>query len=166
VIDERVLDRTLHAALRAGGDFAEVFAEDRRASSARLDDGKVEELTSGRERGAGIRVVRGDSTGYAHTADLSESGLREAADAAAAAARGREGETTVVGLERRDVAPPHEVRVLPESVEKARKVQLLERADDAARAEGDAISQVSASYADSRRQILVANSDGLLTGDD
>jgi TldD protein len=166
VIDERVLDRTLHAALRAGGDFAEVFAEDRRASSARLDDGKVEELTSGRERGAGIRVVRGDTTGYAHTADLSESGLREAADAAAAAARGREGETTVVGLERRDVSPPHEVRVLPESVEKARKVQLLERADDAARAEGDAIRQVSASYADSRRRILVANSDGLLTGDD
>ena len=166
MIDERVLDRTLHTALRAGGDFAEVFAEDRRASSARLDDGKVEELTSGRERGAGIRVVRGETTGYAHTADLSESGLREAADAAAAAARGREGGTTVVGLERRDVAPPHEVRVLPESVEKGRKVQLLERADDAARAEGDAISQVSASYADSRRRILVANSDGLLTGDD
>src|SRR4029453_13776119 len=84
VIDEAVLDRTLHAALRAGGDFAEVFGEDRRASSARLDDGKVEELTSGRERGAGIRVVRGETTGFAHTADLSESGLREAAGAAAA----------------------------------------------------------------------------------
>jgi TldD protein len=166
MIDERVLDHTLHAALRAGGDFAEVFVEDRRASSARLDDGKVEELTSGRERGAGLRVVRGETTGYAHTADLSETGLREAASAAAAAARGSEGATTVVGLERRDVAPPHEVRVLPESVEKAHKVELLERADDAARAEGDAIRQVSASYADSRRRILVANSDGLLTGDD
>jgi TldD protein len=166
VIDERLLDKTLHTALRAGGDFAEVFAEDRRASSARLDDGKVEELTSGHERGAGIRVVRGETTGYAHTADLSEAGLRDAADAAAAAARGREGETTVVALERRQVPPPHEVRVLPESVEKARKVQLLNRADDAARAEGDAIRQVSASYADSRRRILVANSDGLLAEDD
>jgi TldD protein len=166
VIDEPVLDRTLQAALRAGGDFAEVFAEDRRASSARLDDGKVEELTSGRDRGAGIRVVRGETTGYAHTADLSEAGLREAADAAAAAARGREGETTVVELERREVTPPHEVRVLPETVEKARKVQLLERADEVARAEGDAIRQVSVSYADSRRRILVANSDGLLAEDD
>ena len=27
MIDEQVLDRTLHVALRAGGDFAEVFAE-------------------------------------------------------------------------------------------------------------------------------------------
>jgi TldD protein len=166
VIDEAVLDRTLHAALRAGGDFAEVFAEDRRASSARLDDGKVEELTSGRDRGAGIRVVRGDTTGFAHTADLSESGLRDAAGAAAAAARGGESTTNVVGLERRDVSPPHEVRVLPESVEKARKVEMLSRADDAARAEGDAIRQASVSYADSRRRILVANSDGLLAEDD
>jgi TldD protein len=166
VIDEQVLDRTLHAALRAGGDFAEVFAEDRRASSARLDDGKVEELTSGRDRGAGIRVVRGETTGFAPTADLSESALQEAAGAAAAAARGGEGTTNVVALERRVVTPPHEVLVLPESVEKARKVQMLARADDAARAEGDAIRQVSASYADSRRRILVANSDGLLAEDD
>ena len=166
MIDEQVLDRTLHVALRAGGDFAEVFAEDRRASSARLDDGKVEELTSGRDRGAGIRVVRGETTGFAHTADLSEAGLEEAAGAAAAAARGGEGTTNVVSLERRAVTPPHEVRVLPESVEKARKVQTLARADDAARAEGDAIRQVSVSYADSRRRILVANSDGLLAEDD
>ncbi len=52
-----------------------------------LDDGKVEELTSGRDRGAGIRVVVGDTTGFAHTADLSEAGLTAAAEAAAAAAR-------------------------------------------------------------------------------
>ena len=166
MIDEDVLARTLRAALRSGGDFAEVFAEDRRASSARLDDGRVEELTSGRERGAGIRVVRGETTGFAHTADLSETGLREAADAAAAAARGGEATTTVVDLERREVTVPHEARVLPESVGKARKVQLLERADDAARAEGDAIRQVSVSYADSRRRVLVANSDGVLASDD
>src|SRR2546423_12488386 len=138
MIDEQVLDRTLHAALRAGGDFAEVFAEDRRASSARLDDGKVEELTSGRDRGAGIRVVRGETTGFAHTADLSESGLQEAAGAAAAAARGGEGTTNVVGLERRGVTPPHEGLVLPAAVEKARKGEMLPRAGAAAPPEGDA----------------------------
>jgi len=82
LIEDAVLQRTLQSALRHGGDFAEVFAEDRRVASARLDDGKVEEFVSGRERGAGIRVVRGDTTGFAHTADLSETGLRMAADAA------------------------------------------------------------------------------------
>ena len=95
MIEESVLQRTLQTALRHGGDFAEVFAEDRRSASARLDDAKVEEFVSGRERGAGIRVVRGDTTGFAHTADLTESGLQAAAEAAAAAARGTEGATHV-----------------------------------------------------------------------
>jgi hypothetical protein len=85
VIEESVLSRVLGAALRTGGDFAEVFVEDRRTAGGRLDDGRVEELTSGRDRGAGIRVVVGDSTGFAHTSDLSEAGLLAAAEAAAAA---------------------------------------------------------------------------------
>ncbi len=166
MIEDAALDRTLHAALRDGGDFAEVFAEDRRLATARLDDAKVEEFVSGRERGAGIRVVRGDTTGYAHTADLTERGLQEAAGAAAAAARGTPGEAHVVALERRPVDRFHEVIVLPETVEKARKAEMLERANDVARAQSDSIRQVTATYADSRRRILVANSDGLLVEDD
>ena len=166
MIDEPVLQRVLSAALRTGGDFAEVFAEDRRSSSAVLDDGRVEEFTSGRDRGAGIRVIRGETTGFAHTADLSEDGLRTAAEAAAAAARGGGGGVREVALERREVTRPHDVDVLPETIAKQRKVELLQRADDAARSEGSAVRQVSATYADGRRRILVANSDGLLAEDD
>jgi TldD protein len=166
VIEEAVLQRVLSTALRTGGDFAEVFAEDRRSSSAVLDDGRVEEFTSGRDRGAGIRVIRGDTTGFAHTADLSEDGLRTAAEAAAAAARGGGGGVREVALTRRDVTRPHDVDVLPDTVAKDRKVDLLRRADDAARSEASSVRQVSATYADSRRRILVANSDGLLAEDD
>ncbi|HEX9504854.1 MAG TPA: TldD/PmbA family protein [Acidimicrobiia bacterium] len=166
MIEAAILQRTLQTALRHGGDFAEVFAEDRRLASARLDDSKVEEFVSGRERGAGIRVVRNDTTGFAHTADLSESGLRAAAEAAATAARGNGGRAHPVALERREPPRTHKVSVLPETVEKVRKAEILERADHAARAEGDAIRQVSVTYADSRRHVLIANSDGLLVEDD
>ena len=166
MVEESVLQRVLAAALRTGGEFAEVFVEDRRNAGARLDDGRIEEFTAGRERGAGIRVVSGTSTGFAHTADLSEAGLTEAAEAAAAAARGAEGRTTVVAFTPRPVPPSQPVLIAPESVEKARKAELLERANDAARSEGGAIRQVSVAYADGRRRILVANSDGLLATDD
>jgi TldD protein len=167
MLDEAVIQRTLGAALRTGGDFAEVFVEDKRSSSAMLDDGRVEELSSGHDRGAGIRVVVGETTGFAHTADLTESGLRSAADAAAAAARsGGPGVHRAAALTRQEASRPNQVAVLPESVGKGAKVELLRRADEAARAEGEPISQVRARYADSRRQILVANSDGLLAGDD
>ena len=166
LIEAAVLERALHTALRGGGDFAEVFAEDREIASARLDESRIEEFVSGRERGAGIRVVRGETTGFAHTADLSESGLVEAANAAAAAAQGAPGDGGPIALSRREVARPHPVRLLPESVDKARKAEMLVRADDAARAEDGAIRQVSATYADSRRRVLIANSDGLLVEDD
>ena len=166
VIDEAVIQRVLDAALRTGGEFAEVFAEDRRSSAARLDDGRVEDLASGRERGAGIRVVSGETTGFAHTSDLSESGLREAAAAAAAAARGGGGGVRTAALRPVDAPAPTTVEVFPETVGKAAKVALLERADDAARSTGAAIRQVSAGYGDNRRRILVANSDGVLATDD
>ena len=149
VVEESVLQRVLAAALRSGGDFAEVYVEDRRNAGARLDDGKIEEFTAGRERGAGIRVVSGNSTGYAHTSDLSERALTEAARAAGAAARGAEGRTTVAALEARTGSAKHPIRELPETVEKLRKAEVLRRADDAARSAGGAIRQVSAAYADS-----------------
>jgi TldD protein len=166
VLDESVIQRTLTAALRTGGDFAEVFVEDKRSSSAMLDDGRVEELSSGRDRGAGIRVVVGETTGFAHTADLSDDGLRTAAEAAAAAARTGGGGVREVALTRQDMASRPAAAILPESVAKGAKVDLLRRADAAARAEGGSIKQVRARYGDSRRQILVANSDGLLASDD
>jgi TldD protein len=166
VIEEAVLQRVLGSALKTGGEFAEVFAEDRRNSSALLDDGRVEELTSGRDRGAGIRVVVGDTTGFAHTADLTEAGLLAAAEAAAAAAKGGGGGTRTVALTRRQASRGYDIETFPGDVPKARKVELLTRADDVARTSGSAISQVSVSYGDNRRRILVANSDGLLAEDD
>ena len=128
LIDEAVIGGVLGTALRSGGDFAEIFAEDRRATGARLDDGRVEDLASGRERGAGIRVVVGDTTGFAHTSDLSEAGLRAAAEAAAGAARKGGGGVQAVALTRVDAKAPTSVAVLPETVAKADKVALCEQA--------------------------------------
>ena len=165
LIDHDLLERVLSAALTSGGDLAEVFAEDAVTASALLDDRKVEELSSGRSRGAGVRVVDGETTGFAHTADLSEPGLLAAARAAAAVARegGRGARTVALG-------PPafHDRgdRTPSDTVDKARKLELLTSADEAARASGSAITQVQVGCGDSRRRVLIANSDGLLAQDD
>lgn len=166
MIEPDLLERVLSAALASGGDFAEVYAEDKRSTSAFLDDGKVEQVSSGRSRGAGIRVVVGETTGFAHTADLSESGLVAAARAAGAAARHGSARVNVAALTARTVVAVNEVLTAPGSVPTATKVALLGRADDAARSAGGSIVQVSASYADSAKTILVANSDGVLATDD
>ncbi|MGH9007604.1 MAG: TldD/PmbA family protein [Acidimicrobiales bacterium] len=165
LIEADVLDRVLSASLARGGEMAEVFAEDRQTSSAILDDRRIEELSSGRERGAGIRVVVGETTGVAHTADLSEHGLLAAAEAAAAVARQGGGGTKTVALPPRWSAPEQE-RTLPADVAKASKLELLSRADDAARSAGHAITQVQVAYGDSRRLVLIATTDGTHAEDD
>ncbi|MGH9295305.1 MAG: TldD/PmbA family protein, partial [Acidimicrobiales bacterium] len=166
LVAPEVLERVLGSALRRGGDFAEVFVEDRSATGISLDDRRVEELASGHDRGAGVRVIVGDTTGYAHTSDLSEAGLAAAAEAAGAVARGGHAGSRVVALAEQHAPRPNEIERPPSGVSKAAKVELLRRADDAARSEGGSIVQVTASYADSRRRIQVANSEGLVTGDE
>jgi TldD protein len=166
MIDQDTLTRVLGAATRTGADFAEVFVEDKRSTSAGLDDGRIEQVTSGRDRGAGIRVVKGDTTGFAHTADLSEAGLRAAAEAAAAAASQGGGGVRTVALTRVAATQVNTVEQYPDSIPKASKVELLRRIDDAARSAGASIVQVSAGYGDSRRRILVANTDGVLAEDE
>src|SRR5205807_7681982 len=71
-----------------------------------------------------------------------------------------------VEVTRRPVERPHDVQILPQDVPKSAKVELLQRAEAAARSEGSSVRQVSALTADSRRQILIANSDGVLVEDD
>ena len=171
MIDTPVLERVLAEALRHGGEFAEVFAEDRSTSSALLDDGRVEELSSGRERGAGIRVVSGDTTGFAHTADLTESGLLRAAEAASAVARSGGGGTgtVAVGSLRAgagDSGSGDERSALVTLASKGDSLDLLRRADEAARASDAVITQVQAGCGGSRRRVLVANSEGLYARDE
>jgi len=167
VIETDTVRRVIDRSLRGGADFAELFVEDKRTSAASLDDGRVEQLDSGLDRGAGIRVVTGDTTGFAHTADLSEAGLMKAAEAASAAARGGGGGVREIALDGGRALPPTaEGRIAPEDVPKARKVELLMAADAAARTAAGPIKQVSAAYGDSHRRILVANSEGLMAEDD
>jgi len=166
VIDQDVLERVLAGAVSTGAEFAEVYAEDKRATSAGLDDGKVEQVSSGRDRGAGIRVISGETTGFAYTSDLSEPGLSAAAGAAAAAARQGGGGVRAVDLTPAEAHRPNVVELDPDQVPKARKVELLTRLDEAARSYAPEIVQVSAGYGDSRKRVLIANSDGVLADDE
>ena len=165
LVDPDVISRVLAKGRSTGAEFAEIFVEDKRSTSAGLDDNKVEQVNSGRDRGAGIRVIAGETTGFAHTSDLSERGLLAAAEAAAQAARQGDGGVHTIALQPLLRHPVNTVRTFPDTVAKASKVELLMRANDAARSLDSAIVQVSAGYGDSIKRILVANSEGVFSAD-
>src|SRR3954447_16158402 len=125
MLDESDVRAALDAALSSGGDWAEVYADRRDSTSIRIEDRRVEELTSGRDQGAGIRVVRGTQAAYAYTNVLSRESLVAAAKAAAAGIQGAvSGAPVVVDLTRAVPAVAHPVARSPRDVDKAEKVAL------------------------------------------
>jgi TldD protein len=159
MLDRDLVLDVLRAARVRGGAFAELFVEERSSVSIRLDDGKIEELTTGLDRGAGVRVGHGTSFGYAFSNRLDRDALFEAA--AAAAASLTEGEPgNVVDL--RELQPPivHRAERAAAGVPAADKVAWVREVDDVARAFSPHVRQVTASYGDSLQRILIATSDG------
>ena len=162
-----LLDATIRRALRHGGDFAEVFVEDRRSLGLSLEDRRVERAAGGRESGFGVRLTSGDRTYYSYSDDLSEADLKGAADAVSAALRGGAGDTRVTNLGAvREAGGTASIAVPPASVATDVKAGLLRAADEAARSADPAVSQVIAGYLESRQRLLVANSLGALVADD
>ncbi|MGZ4153367.1 MAG: TldD/PmbA family protein [Actinomycetota bacterium] len=159
MLDRDLASEILRAARVRGGSFAELFVEERVSVSIRLDDGKVEELTSGLDRGAGVRVARGTSYGYAFSNRLDRDALLRAAEAAAAAIPD-DGPGDVADL--RELQPPvvHRVKEPADAVAAADKVAWLREADETARAFAPDVRQVTASYGDSVQRVLIATSDG------
>jgi TldD protein len=165
MLDRETYEKLLSRALRRGGDYADIFCEHRRAYAFRLQDGKIHEGSSALTRGVGVRVVVGESAGYAYSEDLSFEALLRAADAASLIAR-----TSPAGQERRfELKSSQAPRLYDESREKhatAREyVALLERADIAARGFDSRIASVNAHVADELQDVWIASSDGTLVHD-
>lgn len=160
MIDKSVLKEVLDKALANGGDFADIFIEEKRSTGIGCEAGKIERVQSGVDIGAGIRVLSGDSTAYAYTNVLSREGLVEAAGIVSHAAQGGKKN---INLDLRTVKPLVEFsfKERPEDVPTDRKVALVETADRSARAVDSAqIKQVIVGYGDVVQKVTIANSAG------
>ena len=164
-MDEALLSRLVRRALRHGGEFADVFCERRRTLSYRLQDGRIHDASYGVIMGVGIRVVVGESAGYACSDDLSEAALTGAADAASLiASSAANGEAGSVDLSLRPSPSFYDCE--PSAVfDAARYVQMLESADAAARRYDPRVVAVNAHVSDEIQEVWIATSEGRLVHD-
>jgi len=162
VLDEADVRATLAAALAGGGEWSEVYAEQRDSTSLSIADRRVEAISTGRDLGAGVRVAKGTQSAYAYTNVLTRDSLLAAARAVAAALRGNGG-GGVADLTTARAASVHPARVDPVAVETAAKVALARRAEDGAWAAGGDVRQVMVSYVDATQRVFLANSAGHLS---
>jgi len=163
-LDSDLLERVLQRVLRRGGDFAEVFVEDKSSLSLRLEEARVESVSSGEDRGASIRLVRGDRTSFGYTDSLAEEDLLRLAEELSAGAADDPGGTQA--LEPREALPFVVVQTRPSEVQTAAKAAVLRKVDEAARAVSGEIRQVASGYSEGRQRVQIANSEGTLAEDD
>jgi TldD protein len=159
MLDRETLDQLVTRALRNGGDYADVFCERRRAWAFQLQDGEIHESTTSIVQGVGIRVVTGESAGYAYSDDLSLQALLRAAEAASLIARGGPA-GAIATLEMTSVAPEPLYDRARDHAPAARYVELLERADRASRGYDTRVTAVNASVSDELQDVWIATSEG------
>jgi len=164
LLGEEELERLLAIALEHGGDFADVYAERRIRRSISLEEDRITAVQYGIDRGVGIRVTTGLTTGYAYSDDFSSDKLAEAARTASFIARNKP-RSEVVGLTRRE--PPRYIwaDINLEKVAERERVAVMQRANEAAKAYHGKIRRVSVSHDEETKQILVANSRGVFVED-
>ena len=160
MLNKQLIEDTLTAALSTGGDFAEVFVEDRTNNGIVMIGGKVESTMSGRDYGVGIRIFKGFNSIYAYTNKSDRDSLIDTAKKAAAALEGNNIDLTI-NLSKSDVKNINNIRIDPSTVEKTKKVQVMKRAYETAFNYDELITQVTVSYTDYMQNIMVANSEGL-----
>lgn len=166
MLDKQELSRVLSRALDRGGDFAEIFIEEKRLTNVLCEDNKIERINSGREKGAGIRVIKDGNTAYVYTNDLSGEGLLKAAELATHAAGSSLSAKRPVELVLQEAEMDLEFLRLPEEVELTEKINQVLSANQIARDLDEEINQVTVVVADMQRKIQIANSEGILVEDE
>ncbi len=153
-----VLGDALHDA-----DDGELFLERSESEAFVFDDGRLKSASYDSTEGFGLRVVAGETAGYAHSSEISEAAIKRAASAASLAKRGYEGVTA-------EAPRATNAKLYGEDDPLASpafsdKVSLLQTIDDYARAKDPRVVQVMASLAGERRIVEILRADGRLLRD-
>jgi TldD protein len=159
------LNTVIRRALAKGGEFGEIYIENRVSRSILLEEGKFKSAVFGISQGAGVRVISGDKTGYAYTDDLSLDAFLRAADVASYVARGAK---AVAPVDVKEEKRPSfiTVKVPLQTVADEKRLEIMKRAHDAALSYDPQIKMATIDYYDEVRGRTIANSEGLYLTDE
>lgn len=164
MLSKSLINEVLDAALSTGADFAEVFLENTEDKVIQMEDNAVHRIQGSTVCGMGLRIYKGLRTVYGSTGDLSPNGVLSLARNVAGVFSDAPTTQRMEFAERipANISP---VKIVSSSISNKRKIDLVRKANDAARAYNNEISQVQTTYLDTDRRFWIANSEGLYTAD-
>lgn len=171
MIDDRIVKKVLHESLLNGGEFAELFVEDSHTTSIVCEDNRIEEIVTGRDVGAGIRVIFDMRSAYAYTNDLTEQNLTALARRVRNAVRLAPDEEDipagiVIDLTVRKPIIDMVISITPDTIDTGKKIGLVRDTNEGVRGFDKRVRQAKIIYSDGSRNILIANSEGLKVEDE
>jgi len=167
-IDEARLRRVLAELGARGADRGELYFQHTRSNSISMEDGLISSAHAHVDLGVGLRVVVGDQVGYAYTEDLGEEAMIAAARSAAAIAHGgaspAPGAFTAAHLLSKS-GGFYRLEVPWSDVAVDRKLPIVRRVAELAKAGDPAIDKVSVSWGDEDERVLIVDLDGRMSLD-
>ena len=163
-IDEAIIRQVFAEALHYGGDYCDLFFQNTLSNSIQLQDNIVNSASTNVQLGVGIRVLKGDQTGYSFTEDISLESMRKAARTAAGIASGSQ-KIPPESFNPVTLKNYYDTSVSWEDVGVKNKVDTLLGINDAIFKEDPHVIKANVRFSDSENYILVANSEGALAWD-
>ena len=163
-IDEHIVQTLFRAALENNGDYADLYFEYNMSNSYSFREEHVKTIGQGISMGLGVRVLNGDTTGYAYTEEFSLEAMKQTAKTAGQIASGNKDVSPLV-IKPRSLPDYYNVPQISNDQPINEKVALLHEADKAARAYDSRIANVEISFSESLKEMLLFTSDGVMSAD-
>jgi TldD protein len=163
-VDEGLIRRVMGVALSKGGDYCDLYFQSRVFNYIGLEDNIVNNAYTGVDFGVGIRVLKGDQTGYSFTEEITSKAMEMAAQTAAnISTSGRS--VPPQALKLHETLQYYTIRIPWEEVKPDRKVAFLPDLNQKILSLDKRVIKCRLTWLDEYSHILIANSDGRIAGD-
>jgi TldD protein len=165
MLDRELFTEILKKAISSGGEYAEIFVENKKTTIIYLEDCKVEKVISGIDYGLGIRLIYNNRSSYAYSNDLSKKSLLDIASVVSRAVSDKVSDS-VINLKTKHPSTSFDIKLLPEDIPIEKKISLVRKADTIARNFDTRIRQVSITYNDFIQKVQIATTEGIIAEDE
>ncbi len=167
MVDQSQIQSILQEALKNGGDFAELFFEERDDTNICCRNGIVDGVQTKHIYGVGLYLLNGTKSVYTYSNNTSYAALLSLAEKASQMLRMQDGQRNSKGivLQEQQYHNPNVIVEYPSSVSYQDKIRIVTQAYRNAKSAGPVLIDADMNYFDADRRITIANSDGLLTRD-
>ena len=162
---KELLSKIISKALEKGGDFADVYLENRISRQIVMEESKFRSGLYGISQGAGVRVISGNKTGYAYTDEITEEKLLRAAEVASYVAR-KANTINPVNISETEFPSYITVKQPISEIADEKRIEVIKRADQAAKDYDPRIKIAMVDYYDETRGRVIANSEGVYLRDE